>query len=102
MPASSTTTTVFLSQPNALARCPGVDAFPARSARAIVIDSSATASPTMTSAALPVGARPTTVFPARSQEPRAALSDEVLPAPAGATITLARYGDFTTWRIADA
>ena len=56
----------------------------------------------MTSAALPVGARPTTVFPARSQEPRAALSDEVLPAPAGATITLARYGDFTTWRIADA
>src|SRR5699024_12472251 len=33
---------------------------------------------------------------------RASVCDDVLPAPSGATITLARYGDFTTCRIADA
>ena len=64
MPASSTTTTVSRFQSSFAAVCSGVRSSVPTKARAIVMDSSATFSPTITSAALPVGARPTTCLPA--------------------------------------
>src|SRR5699024_3588043 len=102
MPASSTTTTVSRFHPNCATTWAGARSSVPYSARAIVEDSWATCSPTMRSAALPVGARPMTVLPACSHAWRAAFSDEVLPAPAGATTTEARKSELTTAVMASA
>src|SRR5699024_12135412 len=95
MPASSTTATVFASHPSREATCALVIFSVPTNARAIVEDWSATFSLVITSAALPVGARPTTVLPSRCQATRAAFSEVVLPAPAGATTTPARSEEQT-------